>query len=48
MCYHGNEVIEYPNTDGESEDTQQQESMFKGKGGPTYASNLPRKHWDSI
>ena len=46
MCYHGNEVIEYPNTDGESEDTQQQESMFKGKGGPTYASHLPKRHWD--
>jgi hypothetical protein len=20
--------------------------MFKGKGGPTYASHLPKRHWD--
>jgi len=46
MCYHGNELQCYPKTCDKPTESQQEESVFKGKGGPTYASHLPKRHWD--
>ena len=48
MCYHGNELQCYPRTCDKPTESQHEESVFKGKGGPTYAGHLPRKHWDFI
>ena len=46
MCYHGNELESYPRTLSKPKESLQQEnSVFKGKGGPTYAGHLPKKYW---
>ena len=44
MCYHGNELQGHPRTCDKPVDSQHEESVFKGKGRPTYAGHLPKKY----